>query len=126
MKKISVIYAILALTACQSMSGNYGESLQSWIGRSEMSLEQAWGYPQNTFYVTPDEKVLTYVRYSRHQSGYEPYQNEIYYPAIATPNFGFPAQPEYSNYYCKTSFTIINGVVSNYSFNGDDCVGAGG
>ena len=117
------VFMFLA-AACQTNGLSYGDTLQPWIGQSEERLQQSWGIPHNVFYVTPNEKVVTYLQFSSHPRNGEtdPYRNEVYYPAIATPDFGFPSQPAYTSYYCKTSFTIINGIVSNYSFNGDDCV----
>ena len=124
MNKVFSVLALMFLTAACQSSLSYGETLRPWIGQSEERLQQSWGLPHNVFYITPNEKVVTYLQFStRPRNGEtDPYRNEVYYPAIATPDFGFPNQPKYSNYYCKTSFTIINGIVSNYSFNGDDCV----
>lgn len=114
---------LLGAAGCASYP-TYGETLQPWIGQSEERLQQAWGIPANIFYVTPNKKIVTYIKFaSKPMNGEtEPYAGEVYYPAIATPDFGFPDQPQSSNYYCKTTFTIENGVVTNYGFNGDDCV----
>ena len=103
---------MLALSACANRP-TYAETLQ-----------QAWGYPANVFYVTPDEKVVTYIKFGSRAFNGEtrPYNSEVAYSAIETPDFGMPNTPRYSNYYCKTSFTIRNGTVVNYGFNGDDCV----
>lgn len=115
---------LVALTACTSLP-TYSETLRPWIGQSQERLQQAWGYPQNVFYISPTEKVVTYLEISTRprNDNTTPYAGyEVAYPAIASPDFGFPSQPQYTNYYCKTSFTIRNGVVVDYSFNGDDCV----
>ncbi len=114
---------MLALSACANRP-TYAETLQPWIGQSEERLQQAWGYPANVFYVTPDEKVVTYIKFGSRAFNGEtrPYNSEVSYSAIETPDFGMPNTPRYSNYYCKTSFTIRNGTVVNYGFNGDDCV----
>ncbi len=115
---------ILLLAGCQTNGGSYSDTLQSWVGQSEERLLQSWGMPQNVLYVTPQEKVLTYVQFSNQPRGDNPnpYPDEVYYPAIATPDFGFPDQPLYSSYYCKTLFTVTGNIVTDYSFNGDDCV----
>ena len=119
-KTFLVLY--LFIVACHHNSGNYGKSLQPWIGQSEERLLQSWGTPQNVFYVTGNEKIFTYTQFSTHKHDFEAYPNEVYYPAIAVPNFGFPSQPAYTTFYCKTSFTIQDNIVTNYSFNGDGCV----
>ena len=126
MKKLA-FYAFLTILpgACTTDNMTYGDTLQPWIGQSEERLQQSWGLPRSEFYVTPDTKVVTYLEFSSRpiDGNTKPYAGyEVHYPAIATPDFGFPNQPQYSDYYCKTNFTITNGIVSNYSFNGDDCV----
>lgn len=126
MKKIFFLCGLLFLSACASHTEPYGQSLQEWVGRPEFVLQETWGTPDNEFYVTPEEKVVTYVSYSNKpvNGDSEPYAGyEVYYPAISTPDFGFPDNSSSNNfYYCKTSFTIQNGTVVDYSFNGDDCV----
>ena len=126
MSKLCILMIlVMAAGACSFYRPTYGETLQPWIGQSEERLEQSWGIPYDVFYITPDRKVVTFLEISgKPRNGdTQPYAgSEVYYPAIATPDFGFPNQPLYSNYYCKTSFTIQNGEVVNYSFNGDDCV----
>ena len=123
-KSIVCLVCLCTLISCTMNRRSYGDTLQPWIGQSEERLQQSWGMPHNVFYVTPDEKVVTFLRISSHplNGNKKPYANEVYYPAIATPDFGFPGQPQYTTYYCKTSFTIRNGIVVNYSFNGDDCI----
>lgn len=125
MRKLFLLGAfLLSIAACANYP-TYGETLQPWVGQSEERLIQSWGIPHDVFYVTPNEKVMTYLEVSSKplNNDPEPYSgSEVNYPAIATPDFGFPNQPQYTNYYCKTTFTIQNGVVVNYGFNGDDCV----
>ncbi len=123
MKKIWLVLLAGVCSACQSVRP-YAETLQPWVGQTERSLEQSWGYPDNVFYITPDEKVVTYVRSSTHRYNFDPYQDEVAYSAISSPVYGFPPQPAETTYYCKTSFTLQNGIVRNYSFNGDGCTGA--
>ena len=122
MKKYVTYFICLIIISCAGNNISYSDELQPWIGQSEERLFQSWGYPRNSFYVTPQEKVITYLHFSKHPQGYQPYSNIIAYSAIATPDIGLSDQPRYSTYYCKTSFTIINGIISNFSFNGDACV----
>ncbi len=118
-----LLLCIMFLTGCTS-SGNYDQSMQKWMGVSQEALYYSWGEPDNVLNVTPNETVVTYIQTQNQPIGgdTEPYAgSEIYYPAIETPNYGFPDNQQ-NTYYCKTSFTIVNNVVVNYSFNGDDCV----
>ncbi len=124
LRKVFLPVIFLMATACIGQSMTYGETLQPWIGQSEERLQQSWGYPYNVFYVTPNQKVISYIKFaSRPIDGdSEPYSYTVAYPAINTPDLGISGQQTSSNYYCQTSFTIRNGVVVDYSFNGDDCV----
>ncbi len=120
-----IFFMLLALAGCATAnSGNYAAGLKEWVGQSELSLYEGWGTPDNTLYLTPEEKVVTYAKtFAKPVDGQtDPYSNEVYYPAITTDNYGYPSNGSFKTYYCRTSFTIINGTVSSYSFNGDDCV----
>lgn len=121
MKKIVFIICFLVI-ACYHNNINYNDILQPWIGQSEERLLQAWGTPQNVLYVTDNEKVFTYTQFSSHPHGFQAYPHEVYYPAIAVPDFGLSSQPAYTTYYCKTLFTIRDYIITNYSFNGDGCI----
>ena len=114
---------LLILTACSIDRPDYGSTLQPWLGQQQERLEQSWGQPYNVEQITPNTKLWTYMEFSSKPiDGDNPYPNQVYYPAIAMPDFDFPSTPQYSVNYCKTLFTITDDVVVNYSFNGDDCV----
>lgn len=130
MRKILIVLVILGTAACSGInnSAGYSAELQSWIGRSEYQLYNSWGQPANVFYVTPYEKVVTYITTSASGSN-TPYNQQLYYQGMGDDNswwddlFGPPGtgrQPKI--YYCKTSFTIQNAIIVNFNFNGDDCV----
>ena len=116
-----VILSVLLLASCAHSGVEYGDSLQQWIGQSETSLNEAWGTPENVFNLTTNRKVVTFLRVDDSAVGYDnkPYSSEVAYGAISNPTWG---NPQYTEHYCKTSFTILDGQVVNYSFNGDDCV----
>ncbi len=123
MKKL--ILLSLLLTAC-SHSQTYQQSLQPWVGMPEISLYDSWGRPASGFYVTPQTKVVTYIQTEDKpiNGNTRPYSGiEVDYEAIETPDYGENLiNNADDNYYCKTSFTITNGEIVNYTFNGDDCV----
>ena len=119
---------LLFVVACSSVnSSGYENELQSWIGQSEYRLYQVWGVPADVVYITPNKKVITYVKTSTKGSN-TPYENQLYYQGMANNDslwdklFGPPTQQQSNWYYCNTSFVIQNGVIINYNFNGDNCV----
>lgn len=120
-----IILCVMFLTGCTSSQTTYNNQLQSWMGVSEEILVSEWGTPNNVTYITPNRKLITYVKVDDGaiDGNTQPYAGtEVYYPAIETPNYGFPANGDYTEYYCKTSFTIENSQIVDYTFNGDDCV----
>lgn len=129
MKRILMLGIFLILLGgCRIFGGgdSYATSLEQWIGRSEYQLYNKWGQLANVFYVSPYEKIVTYIT-SNSRGSNSPYDNEVYYGGMGEEHwwdnlFGPPAAQQPQIYYCKTSFTIKNGTVVNLSFNGDDCV----
>ena len=129
MRKIIVFFVILVLTACSYLgegNASFDDELQRWIGRPEYQLYQVWGRPDRIYSMAPQTKVLTYIRTSSHGT-HNPYSNEIYYGGVGEEHwwndlFGPPEQKQRSVYYCKISFIVQSGYISNYQFNGDDCV----
>lgn len=109
------------LTAC-STTPPYDEQLQSWMGVSEEHLVDTWGVPDNEFMVDEDTKVLTYVKQDA-SGNRDAYPELIDYQAIANRNFPGPNPDQQTTEYCKISFTVQDSEVTNYSYNGDDCVG---
>ncbi len=124
MKKL--MFLALFLTACSNPQQTYQQSLQPWIGMPEISLYDSWGRPASVFNVTPQTKIVTYIQTENApiNGNTQPYAGiEVDYQAIETPDYGENlSNYDNNNYFCKTSFTITNGEVIDYNFNGDDCV----
>ena len=128
MQKFITLLSVCSLAACGSLSNgqSYSSDLQKWVGRSEYQLYNAWGEPENEFFVTPDKKVVVYVQtYASGQPDY--YGDELYYQGMGEDRgiigdlFGPPKEKQIDDYYCKTSFVIQNSMVVDYNFNGDYC-----
>lgn len=117
-----VLLCIMLLSGCASPHETYNQQLQNWVGMSQESLFYTLGEPNNVDFITPGTKVVTYVKINNGpiDGNTEPYAGEIQYAAMETPSYGLP--PENNTYYCKTSFTIENNEIVNYTFNGDDCI----
>ena len=122
MEKIILLMLLLGVSSCGSTppSNTYNEELSQYLGSPEYVLYQNWGYPTTTQNVAFDEKIVTYAaQYSPAQGNPQaPYSAEINYQAI----YDRFAPQSGGEYYCETSFTIKNGVIVDYNFNGDDCV----
>ena len=130
MPKILSVLLLMFLSSCGAgrvNSANYNNRLQSWIGASQGMLTAEWGQPDNVFYLTPDKYIVTYIKMDNSpvDGKSDPYTGEVYYPALETPNYNFSSNGPDGLYYCKTSFTIENNQVVDYTFNGDDCVAEG-
>lgn len=125
MKKIFTLACfVFCLSACatQPTAARYEDELSAWIGQSEDNLYAEWGYPNTTYSAGPDGFVATYIKLYREpvDGDTEPYAYDMTYSAMQVPSYGLPT-PQ-GIYYCKTSFIIRNGIVTDYNFNGDDCV----
>ena len=122
---IKIILMLLLLSGCALKgtgwtSSAYSRDLENYVGQSEMNLYQNWGAPDNVLQISPYSKVVSYTEYySSPQGGQVPaYANDFNYSAMWQ---GYTTENP-NDYYCTTSFTIQGGMVTNYSFNGDDCV----
>lgn len=128
MHKLIGVLSVCSLAACSSISegSSYSTDLQKWVGRSEFQLYNAWGYPENEFYVAPDKKVVVYVQTYANGSPNH-YSGDLYYQGMGNNDgvfgdlFGPPREKQINDYYCKTSFVIQNSMVVDYNFNGDYC-----
>ncbi|MDO4162543.1 MAG: hypothetical protein Q4D80_06055 [Pseudomonadota bacterium] len=125
MKKIfCLVWGVLGLAACatQPTAARYEDELSAWLGQSEEALYAEWGYPNATYSIGADGFIATYIQVYNEPVGAdtEPYADEMSYSAMRVPSYGLPVAQ--GVYYCKTSFIIRNGIVTDYNFNGDDCV----
>ncbi len=130
MQKLVTLLSVCGVAACsnfnQANNTNYLSELQRWVGRSEQQLYSSWGEPAEVFYVTPEEKVVTYITTSASGTP-EPYENQFYYQGIDDDYYdslfsGPINENQFGPYYCKTSFVIQDNIIINYNFNGDNCV----
>ena len=91
MKKTVLAFIVIVLSACVS-SADYSSLLDNWVGSSQEVLITSWGDPAEVSYPIPGQELWTYFQTS--PSGAE---------------------------FCRTSFTIVNGTVTDYTFEGDNC-----
>ena len=108
----------LALAACMVQNQPLSKSAADFISQSEYALFETYGTPDSVYNITPTKYVWEY-DFSNLKKRNRPYQNVFSYQGAPAPQYGF-AQVQ-STYYCKLFWTIENGYIINYSFNGDDC-----
>ena len=123
-KIICLLAGLIILTGCQGVgysSDAYNQKLSGWLGKTADELYSDWGEPSQILPLGNNTVEVSYYSSEEHpvDNDFEPYESEIAYNALTQSNFGLPPNPPL--FYCKTSFTISNGIVTGYTFNGDDC-----
>jgi hypothetical protein len=122
MKRYLLVMWLVLLCSCATQA-KYQAVCNSWLGSSEESLISSWGIPNGGSYSTDSTKYLTYINSSNIViPGQAPtYQTTIYGNTAYTTQYGGSA-PTTVNFHCTTTFTVKDGVISNYSFRGNNCV----
>lgn len=112
----------VALTACATR-GRLEEVLASWVGSPESAIVSAWGPPASVYESPDGARILTY---NRSGSFYMPgtaasYQSTRVGNTVYTNQTG--GSPAYNiPYYCTMNFTVLGGVISRWSYQGNNCV----
>ena len=125
MKKYVLI--LLILGGCATLNQqSYSAVLQSWVGKTEYQLYNVWGMPVNVGYISPNKKLVNYLKVSS-RGRQDVYDEQIYYNGINNTSwwnrvFGPPRPQTNSRYYCKTTFVVDKGIIVGFNFNGDYCV----
>lgn len=127
MRKIACSLAVvstLLLSACVTYTtGAYEQILDTFVGYTEQQLISQWGVPDRVFKSGDD----TYFVYKRTETSYVPGTPYVYQPGY----YGWPGSPFYSpfasspgyyvHYFCTTTFTLKNGRVVHWQWQGNDC-----
>lgn len=118
----ATLLVVIIIYGCATKEG-YRNVVDAWVGQPESALISAWGLPQRT-YETDTSKVLIY--YSQRDvdvpgstNTYQRYFDETG-TAFSESYGGVPDQT--FTYSCETSFEVIDGVITSWSFRGNDCV----
>ena len=119
MRKLLLLLTSL-LTACATTE-NYEKILSTNIGKPETALVATWGIPTSMY----ENEGVRYLTYTQTESGYIPGTN----PTVSTTYIGGKAYTRsvggsqgvgYTNT-CSTTFTVVNKIVTNYSYKGNSC-----
>jgi len=117
MKKY-ILYVVLYLSACVVSNQINVPTPNDFIGQNQSALLSYYGSPDSLYNITPSKSVWVYQK-TNLAPKQNPYKNEFLYQGWQNPSYGLPeVQTSYS---CTLYFTIENTVITNYSFNGDDC-----
>ena len=119
MKKYKIVFVLLFISACTGVSENsYEQKLSSWVGRNEYALLETFGRPQKVFAVNQTDYAWVYEKTNLPEH-HNLYQNVFSYNGWQGPQYG--KQEVSDTYYCQTIFTLREGIIINFAFNGDDC-----
>lgn len=124
----------LVLTGCATTQ-NYEKILSSWVGAPESALIANWGPPNNSYQISANSKVITYTRGRNVQVGgfatttpvTTTTSGNIYgsvnanYSSTATTYVPTVTPVTNIAMSCSTRFTINNGVVASWAWEGNDC-----
>lgn len=119
-----ILILTMLLSACVA-APSYDSQLQPWVGLSQETLFESWGFPDNHIDMGSNTTELTYVKENRGgmSNSADTYSSQMDYQAMEVPSYSGPNPDEQTVSYCKISFIVQNGIINNYNFNGDDCVG---
>lgn len=116
MKKL-ILGFIFTLAACSSYQ-KQNITPSDFIGQNQSFLFEYYGAPDSVYHMTALKHVWVYQK-TNLSPVKNPYTNEFLYQGWQEPQYGLPEVP--NTYDCTYYFTIENAIVTNYSFNGDDC-----
>ena len=100
--KLLICAIALVLAGCADVA-NYQANLQTWVGRSEQTLEATWGAP-TSITQNGNVRLLTYIR------------NDGTF--VSGGYWGSRVQ----SLFCTTTFSVVNGLIAQAQFEGNECV----
>ena len=133
MKKY-LLLLLFVTTGCATTQ-NYEKILASWIGAPESALIANWGPPNSSYQISANSKVITYTRGRNVQVGgfatttpvTTTTSGNIYgsvnanYSSTATTYIPTVTPVTNIAMTCSTRFTINNGVIASWAWEGNDC-----
>lgn len=116
MTRVLALCAALLLMACASEAG-YRQIVESWIGAREADLvASVWGPPDRVYEIPGGTRILSY---SKTQT------SPTVMPGLVIGSSGTSVSTVIGGggeeRYCETNFTVEAGVITDVSFQGNDC-----
>ncbi|MBT5047524.1 MAG: hypothetical protein HOM58_03400 [Rhodospirillaceae bacterium] len=120
MRRLPALLLLCTLAACATTE-RYEAILESWVGKTENALVQAWG-PPDSVYETSGTKYLTYTKTgTQYVPGTPPtYRTIVNGKTSHTRAYGGTPGYLYSQN-CKTSFSIVNEIIQKWRWEGNAC-----
>lgn len=124
MARLLALFAALLLAACAS-EAKYKEKVDAWIGAKEADLVASeWGPPQHVYDLQGGTRILTYSK-TQSSGGVLPnvgigggFGSGGSSFGIGVGGLGGLGGEEG---YCETNFTVEDGIITDVTFQGDDC-----
>jgi len=107
---------VLGGCATYNPGQNLSNTMQSWVGSSEENLVQSWGIPANS-YIAGNTKFITYSHRNTQ------YTTRTINPIVCN-QYSCPKSYDrttQNNYGCDMTFSIVNGVVTRWTWKGNSC-----
>lgn len=126
--RCSIVAGLCLLLGACATTANYEMLLGRWTGRSEAELVSQWGPPDNSYTLDAHSKVISYLADNSYvRDGMDSlvprtvtrWRNGVAYTdTILVP---LASSPRYVPLKCKTIFTITDGKVTAWNWQGNDC-----
>ena len=121
MKRFITVVSLYAFLAACATEAKYQETLNTWLGSSEVALVQSWGPPDRVYELDGNR----YVTYARGGTTYLPgvapsYQTTVIGNTAYTNAVGGMA-PMVINQSCVTTFTVKNREIVDWRYEGNAC-----
>lgn len=117
MRLIIVTIISFVLVACAT-DEDYRKTLSTWLNSSEQELVSAWGIP-TSYYESGGVRYLTYSSGRNVTIPGTPPSYQLNSFGTLTPIGGTSPTNIYLN--CRTTFSVFDGKVKGYNFDGSDC-----
>ncbi|WP_119462839.1 hypothetical protein [Rhodospirillaceae bacterium SYSU D60014] len=141
MRLLGAFFCAALLSGCFATTAGYRQLISGWVGHTEQRLVSAWGVPDSVYTSNDGSKVLRYYDEYTYQTGgnttYEPITTHdsgkatVYedgdrtvskYTDTTTTYVPVTTPVVTHRKSCETQFTISpSGIVTAFSFNGNDC-----
>ena len=123
MRAKPIVYGlVILLCSCVDMKAEYAKMLDTWIGAPEIALIRTWGTPVR-MYEMNTIKYITFKDSSIFSTqGTLPHYTTTFYGNSAHTTAYGGVSPMVVQLQCETTFGISNGIVIDYSFQGNHCI----